>query len=211
MRKLGSFDNEFFDLASDALIGEEKIILKIHDSELEYFLKEGQEILENWACKFNKKVVLKSSKREMNISVDIKLPVPYTGVAQDALVYTSYNPVAWSKSWFKTLEELESNERPSILSELFSGQQIWVNRAASDLLRLPPKELLSIKSFDTWQPGETEKLWQEFRSGLTHFNLKYRVKHASSGQLIDLKSDNKILELDNKLYRLSSVLEAQNV
>lgn len=210
MRKLSEFSEEFFELASDALIGE-KIIFKIHDSELDYYFNNGQLILTEWSRKFGKEIVLKSSKREMSINLDIKIPVAYTGVAEDALIFTSYSPQAWSKPWLRTLEELENNERPSILSELFSGQQIWVNKAASNLLKLPPKELLAIKTFDTWLPGESEKLWSEFRGGRTQFDLEYRVKHASSGQLIDLKSDNKILELDNKLYRLSSVLEAQNV
>lgn len=204
-------DEEFFELGCDILLGD-RILIRLADSELDYFANSGKSILEKWSKKFNREVVLMSDKREAVISeLDIKLPAYYTGVASDALIFTSYTPNAWNKQWLSTFEQLEAQERPSVLLELVSGKQIWCNRQAADLLKLTPQQMLSINSFDTWLPGETEKLWSEVRADRSEFQIQYRVKHALSGQLIDMTSDNRILFMDGKYYRFSTALHAQNV
>lgn len=202
-----------FQLVRNMSISSDKIILDLTDLELHYLADNYEETLAIWAKKFDLKVLLRGSTFDMSISpLDIKIPTPVAGgVAADALVYTSYTPAAWNRSWLKALSDLENCERPAALVELATGQQVWCNQLAADLLQLSPKQLLSIKSYDTWLDGELDKLWAEVRGGNAEFELTYRVKHALSGDLIDMKSQNRILELDGVFYRFAEALDATKV
>lgn len=202
-----------FELVRNMSISSDKIVFDLTDSGLHYLADNYEETLAIWAKKFDLKVLLRGSTFDMSISpLDIKIPTPVAGgVAADALVYTSYTPAAWNRSWLKTLSDLENCERPAALVELATGQQVWCNQLAADLLQLSPKQLLSIKSYDTWLEGELDKLWAEVRGGNAEFQLNYRVKHALSGDLISMRSQNQILELDGVFYRFAEALDATKV
>ncbi|NJN12124.1 MAG: hypothetical protein HC815_30855 [Richelia sp. RM1_1_1] len=193
---------DLISIGSDIYIGE-KVLIHLSDSELEYYQRKIDWNL--WTRKFKKEILIVTQTKTLSIKpLEINSPVPASrAIAEDALVYTSGGDTNWASSKIKLLEELENQEKPAVLLELVSGQQVWCNRIAADVMRLSPSELLKIKSYEHWVPGEQERLWTEVRAGNSSFNFDFQTIHCQSGDRLQMKTSNRLLEFDGIYYRFS--------
>ena len=140
-KKAVNFDK----LAKLARITENEIIYNLFDSEIESIYEFGKHRLGRWGLMFGKtEVHLKGESKMATKTIKVGGETPL-GIAEEALLYTSFSPDAWSADWiniFDLMTKGEGQDKPMGLIRLSDHRQCWVNRAGANLFASTGAEMI---------------------------------------------------------------------
>lgn len=208
---------DFNKLARLARFTENEIIFNLLDSEVLPIYEFGKHRLERWGLIFGKSEVhlkgVNMATKTIKVGSETEALL---GIAENALLFTSVTPNAWSSDWisiFDLMSRGEGQDKPMGLIRLSDHRQCWINKAGANLFASTGAEMTRRQISRFWFPESLKRLEQELRTNdSNNFEISYRAyKNETSNVVLDLVGENKIIQLDGEFYRLCSNKSSQIV